>query len=446
MIIFENLSFGYRNSDELVLKRVNVSIPAGQITLITGPTGSGKSSFLKAINGLAPHFTGGTISGRIQIDGETVTGLMPHELADRVAYVNQHPESAFATDTVEEELAFGLEQLGWAPQLIVDRLAELAEQFGLSELMSRPLMDLSGGQQQKVAIASAIAAKQKILLLDEPTSALDDVAAAKLILALKSLADEQDLAIVIAEHRIERLLAHVEGVLSLAGDGSVRKLDPIAVRDKLGEKYAPHNLGVKPLSAETLRFNGLQHSYGSITALSTTNLELAIGSITAVAGENGSGKTTLLWCVLREAWKQNLPVALIPQQAADLLFLSTTAEELAESDLASERSARFTASIFEQLVGRVDPTTHPRDLSAGQQLALVIAIQLATKAELLILDEPTRGLDLDAKSELANILSRLRSEGNTILLASHDQAFVEDIADQLIIVSHGQLIENRTKR
>ena len=446
MIILENLSFGYRNSDELVLKRVNVSIPAGQITLITGPTGSGKSSFWKAINGLAPHFTGGTISGRIQIDGETVTGLMPHELADRVAYVNQHPESAFATDTVEEELAFGLEQLGWATQLIGDRLAELAEQFGLSELMSRPLMDLSGGQQQKVAIASALAAKQKILLLDEPTSALDDVAAAKLILALKSLADEQDLAIVIAEHRIERLLAHVEGVLSLAGDGSVRKLDPIAVRDKLGEKYAPHNLGVKPLSAETLRFNGLQHSYGSITALSTTNLELAIGSITAVAGENGSGKTTLLWCVLREAWKQNLPVALIPQQAADLLFLSTTAEELAESDLASERSARFTASIFEQLVGRIDPTTHPRDLSAGQQLALVIAIQLATKAELLILDEPTRGLDLDAKSELANILSRLRSEGNTILLASHDQAFVEDIADQLIIVSHGQLIENRTKR
>lgn len=446
MIRFENLSFGYRTSDELVLKRVNIDIAPGQITLISGPTGSGKSSLLKAINGLAPHFTGGKISGRIQIEGETVTGMMPHELADRVAYVNQHPESAFATDTVEEELAFGLEQLGWASQLMDDRINQLAEQFEISELLQRPLTELSGGQQQRVAIASALAANQKILLLDEPTSALDDLAAANLIHELKALAHSHGLAIVIAEHRLERLLEHVDSVLSLAGDGTVRQLSTSDFRARHGATFELLYPRAKVLSSETLAFAGLQHSYGNFEALSTTNIKLPIGSITAITGDNGSGKTTLLWCVLREAWKRNVQVAMIPQQAADLLFLSTTADELAESDFSSGRPATYTASIFEKLVGRVDPATHPRDLSAGQQLALVIAIQLATSAKLLILDEPTRGLDFDAKNKLAKILAELRSEGHTILLASHDRAFVEGIADQVLELSQGQIIEDRDVR
>lgn len=446
MIRFENLSFGYRTSDELVLKRVNIEIAPGQITLISGPTGSGKSSLLKAINGLAPHFTGGKISGRIQIEGETVTGMMPHEFADRVAYVNQHPESDFATDTVEEELAFGLEQLGWASQLMDDRINQLAEQFGISELLQRPLTELSGGQQQRVAIASALAANQKILLLDEPTSALDDLAAANLIHELKALAHSHGLAIVIAEHRIERLLEHVDSVLSLAGDGTVRQLSSSEYLAKHGAKLELLDPRAKVLSSETLAFAGLQHSYGNFEVLSPTNLKLLIGSVTAITGDNGSGKTTLLWCVLREAWKRNVPVAMIPQQAADLLFLSTTADELAESDFSSGRPATYTASIFEKLVGRVDPATHPRDLSAGQQLALVIAIQLATSAKLLILDEPTRGLDFDAKNKLAKILAELRSEGHTILLASHDRAFVEGIADQVLKLSQGQIIEDRDVR
>ena len=446
MIRFENLSFGYRTSDDLVLKRLNIEIPAGQITLVSGPTGSGKSSLLKAINGLAPHFTGGKVSGRIQIDGENVTGMMPHQLADRVAYVNQHPESAFATDTVEEELAFGLEQLGWDPRLMRDRINQLADQFGIRELLTRPLTELSGGQQQRVAIASALAANQKILLLDEPTSALDDLAATNLIHELKALAHSHSLAIVIAEHRIERLLEHVDSVLSLAGNGSVKQLAASVFRATHGATFDLLDRHPKALSSEVLTFAGLQHSYGKIEALSLTNLKLPVSSITAVTGDNGSGKTTLLWCVLREIWKRNLPVAMIPQQAADLLFLSTTAEELSESDLSSGRRATYTASIFEKLVGRVDPAIHPRDLSAGQQLALVIAIQLATSAKLLILDEPTRGLDFDAKNELAKILAELRTDGHTILLASHDRAFVDGIADHVLKLSQGQVIEDRDIR
>lgn len=436
MIKIKNLNFGYGRSDSLVLRRVNLHVSSGQMVLITGPTGGGKSTFLKCLNGLAPHFTGGEISGEILIDGSSIVGKFAHDLADLVGFVNQQPEGAFACDTVEEELAFGLEQLGWNPEAMHSRVLELADTFQLQNILERPLVELSGGEQQRVAVAAALAAGQKVLLLDEPTSALDQTSSATLLRLLKKLAAENGITVLLAEHRIDRVLPLVDTVLSVDGDGSVRQFEP-ADYGNVESLTAPKQRNDVEHKV-VFSASGLSKKYGQTIALAPMDLAVRESSIIAVVGENGSGKTSLLWCALRSAQAQKYPTAMVPQNAADLLFLPTLSEELAESDSLNDLPPTSTAKQFDTLAGRVDPSTHPRDLSAGQQLALVLAIQISTKAKLLILDEPTRGLDLRSKAALREQLIALKNLGHSILLASHDLSFVNGISDEVITMRAGK--------
>jgi energy-coupling factor transport system ATP-binding protein len=181
----------------------------------------------------------------------------------------------------------------------------------------------------------------------------------------------------------------------------------------------------------------LEKVYPSGFTLQSFDLTISTHQITGILGENGSGKTTLLWSVLEEAWRQNVDVAMVPQNAQDLLFLSTVSEELTESDSRLSHGAKRASSYLEDLVGRIDPNKHPRDLSAGQQLALVLSIQLSTGAKTLILDEPTRGLDSHARQALADSLHRLRDLGHSILIATHDRDFLENVSDRKLLVDNG---------
>jgi energy-coupling factor transport system ATP-binding protein len=433
MLSLKNLTFTYKHIDSPALKSVNLNLDGGKFVLVDGATGSGKSTLLKAINGLVPHFTGGKFVGSISIDGRNVTGLQPHELAEAVAYVNQQPESAFATDTVEEELAFSLEQLGWSPAAMGARIQQLAETFSLQKILKSPLAELSGGQQQRVAIASALAAGQKLLLLDEPTSALDPDSAESLIRLLSDLSKNERITVLIAEHRFERLLPFVDQRLMVESDGSV------TTSAQATDTMRPLIAG--PVSSvageEVFACRALEKVYPSSFTLQPFDLTFSTHQITGILGENGSGKTTLLWSVLEEAWRQNVDVAMVPQNAQDLLFLSTVSEELAESDSRLSHGAKRASSYLEDLVGRIDPNKHPRDLSAGQQLALVLSIQLSTGAKTLILDEPTRGLDSHARQALADSLHRLRDLGHSILIATHDRDFLENVSDRKLLVDNG---------
>jgi energy-coupling factor transporter ATP-binding protein EcfA2 len=431
----KSLSFAYSGDAAPTLRRINFEVQAGEFVLVSGLTGSGKSTLLKALIGLAPHFTGGQISGVIEINGQVTTGLPPHEVAHLVGYVNQQPEGAFATDTVEEELAYGMEQLGIAADDMRIRVRNIAEMVGLSDLIHRPLEHLSGGQQQRVAIGSALAAGQKILLLDEPTSALDDKGTQDVLQLLKRLTLEEKVSVVVSEHRVERLTQIVDRVFELSGDGS------------LVEKL-PKELQVAPvvklplLSPQEreciLETQSLELRYGNLTALHPISLRLNSHSITSLSGENGSGKSSLLWCALREAWSQTKTVAMVPQNASDLLILNTVSAELSKSINANSAGARRAATILERLVGRLDPNSHPRDLSVGQQLALALALQIARNTQLLLLDEPTRGLDSHAKSKLAELLFDLKRDGKGILLATHDLAFANQISDENIHLIDGR--------
>jgi energy-coupling factor transporter ATP-binding protein EcfA2 len=442
---------------------VNLQFLPGELALICGPTGSGKSTLLRTINGLAPHFTGGNLRGRIEVGSQDITGKMPHESAHLIGSVGQQPEHSFVADTVEDELAYGLEQMGVSPAQMSLRVRNIAEQFGLESLLTTPLANLSGGQKQRVSVGAAIAAGQRILLLDEPTSALDEVASAESIKMLRRLSKEQGITILIAEHRIDRLLEQVDSVVVVNGDASVSKTSSSAalrsnqwLASRHLERFSPES---KPGTVVSLEVRDLKVVYPDSTALNSVSLKLHTGEILGVVGPNGSGKSTLLWAIqgsghrtsglvetkfgdpakLKPAARLGL-ITLVPQEASDLLFLNTLGDELSESDHFAKVAPSTTARAFSALTGRVNPTLHPRDLSSGQQLALVLALQLVKDAAIVLLDEPTRGLDYAAKRHLVRQLLQLRGEGKSILIATHDREFLSQLADRIIVLKDGHLV------
>ncbi len=485
------LSFDYGNDDRKVLSRVNLSFAAGEFALICGATGSGKSTLLRTINGLSPHFSGGNITGSIKIFGEEKLGSMPHELADLVGYVNQNSEFGFVAETVEEELAFGMEQLGVPRDEMVRRVDELASALEIGQLKPKLLTELSGGQQQRVAIASAIAAGQRVLLLDEPTSALDPAAAHETLSLLKRLTRDLGVTVLLVEHRIERVLELVDSVCVVHGDSTVSQaaageVASVLFRDhrmtppivELGQKLGWNPLPIRLADARarwssgasnwsliessmlsdevTLAVKDLTVKYGQLIACDNVSFDLRRGEILGLMGPNGSGKSSLIWAmsgfgnratgeVSLAAIEQSTggmeAICLVPQQANDLLFLASVSEELEESDRRSAEPPGTTSKLFARLAGRIDPLLHPRDLSAGQQLALVLAIQLVRRANVVLLDEPTRGLDYESKRRLASQLHEFTAEGKSVLVASHDVEFMAQIADRLICLEDGRLVE-----
>jgi energy-coupling factor transport system ATP-binding protein len=224
----------------------------------------------------------------------------------------------------------------------------------------------------------------------------------------------------------------VDGMLLIHGDGSVEKTSPSDMKPT----WQPIRIDA-PEGAVVFAAESLSKSFGKHIALAPFDLNLRAGSVTAVTGDNGSGKTSLLWEAFRSAKNQSVAVAMVPQNASDLLFLNTLAEELAEADCLNPDVNLRTASRLERFVGRLNPSIHPRDLSAGQQLALVLSIQLGTDAQLVILDEPTRGLDLTAKQSLASWLLELRDQGKAILVASHDIDFISAISTRRLTLDCG---------
>ena len=209
----------YDGAERPVLRDVDLSIREGELALVVGRTGSGKTTLLRAVNGLVPHFTGGTLTGRVVVDGRDTREHRPRDLADVVGYVGQDPLSGFVTDIVEDELAYGMESLGLPADVMRKRVEETLDLLGLADLRNRPLASLSGGQQQRVAIGSVLTTHPRILVLDEPTSALDPVAAEDVLATLQRLVHDLGLTVVLAEHRLERVVQYADRVVLVPGGG-----------------------------------------------------------------------------------------------------------------------------------------------------------------------------------------------------------------------------------
>lgn len=467
MIELKQFSLDYGSEDSRLFRRLNLEYQKAEFSVICGPTGSGKSTLLKSLIGLVPTLKYARVSGEVLLDGIDASGKRPQELAHLVGYVNQTPESAFVAQTVVEEIAFGMEQLGFPVSEMEQRVRQVSSQLEIQDLLDSKIDEISAGQQQRVAIAAALAAGQKILLLDEPSAALDSDSADKLWKLLRDLVDIHEITVLVAEHRLEEVISFADSVTLLKGDGSAVKVgaawnEVLKFFPDWGQTSQLQRSSTLSSQSPLLKVSNLDVTYpgGKLPALRKVSFSVNKGEVVSLLGPNGSGKTTLLMAIagaikvtcgsitlnareISDLTKKERPsvLAVIPQRSSDLLFLGTVSKELSEADSYASVSPNTTSSIFENLIGRIDPSIHPRDLSTGQQLALVIALQLSVGAEVILLDEPTRGLDYEAKAALADQLRILASQGKTILLATHDGAFSTRVADRAVSLSSGRLSE-----
>ncbi len=487
MIELRGIRFSYAE-DRPVLDGVDLTIDEGELILVSGPTGVGKSTLLGVVTGLVPRFSGGHLDGDVLLDGVSVVRRPPRDRAHVVGYVGQDPAAGFVTDTVEEELAYGMEQLGLPGDTMRRRVEETLDLLGIADLRHRDLRTLSGGEQQRVAIGSVLTMHPRLLVLDEPTSALDPTAAEEVLATLTRLVHDLGVSVLLAEHRLERVIPFADRMVLLTGDGRVQVGEPATllatspvvpplVELGLAAGWQPLPLSVRDArrrarelptvavptpevdepTTEALRARGLTVAHGATLALREVDLRLSSHRVTALMGRNGSGKSSLLWALQGsgrrrsgevrvgaldparlEAEERRALVGLVPQNAADLLYLETVADECAAADGGTGGARR----ILDQLVPGIPELAHPRDLSEGQRLALALSLILVSRPPIVLLDEPTRGLDYAAKHVLAGILRGLADDGHAVLVATHDVEFVAQAAHEVVVLADGEVVSS----
>ncbi|MBA2948775.1 ABC transporter ATP-binding protein [Streptomyces himalayensis] len=581
MIRFEDVSVTYDGASAPTVRGVELTVPEGELVLVVGPSGVGKSTLLGAVSGLVPHFTGGTLRGSVTVAGRDTRTHKPRELADVVGTVGQDPLSHFVTDTVEDELAYGMESLGLPPEVMRRRVEETLDLLGLADLRDRPIATLSGGQQQRVAIGSVLTPHPQVLVLDEPTSALDPAAAEEVLSVLQRLVHDLGTTVLMAEHRLERVVQYADQVLLLAEPGAAPVLGtpaemmavspvyppvvdlgrlagwsplPLTVRDArrqaggLRERLAgpgpdpsrgradrahdrrdraydrvdrahdrvdrahhrvdgaqgrvdaapsrptppprpgsdtrqdrpwltrwrpwrrkrdvadvtdvPDAPGLPAPDAEPVAVvEGLGARRGRVQALRHVDFSTVPGETVALMGRNGAGKSTLLstlvglvaptsgsvrvgGAVPHRAGPRELVrrVGLVPQEPRDLLYADTVGAECAAADGDAGAAPGTCRALVSELLPGIADDTHPRDLSEGQRLALALAVVLTARPPLLLLDEPTRGLDYAAKARLVSVLRGLAAEGHAVVLATHDVELAAELADRVVILADGEIV------
>jgi energy-coupling factor transport system ATP-binding protein len=469
LIAIERLTYRYPQAGTPALDDISASIEPGQVILLRGSSGSGKSTLLRCFNGLVPHSSGGTFQGRVVVSGLDTRAHPPRTLGSRIGFVFQRPDAQFVLQTVEAELAFGLENLGLARSLMRKRIEEVIDQVGIHHLRRRQIATLSSGERQRVAIAAALAMHPEVIALDEPTSQLDPQAAEDVLQVVLRLVAELGMTTVIAEHRVERIAPFVDRVWTLEAG----RLSDQAPRDALAAGGArppvidlalragwiPIPLGLRdarvhaarltPAPAAKVASDGagevvarldrVGFRYGGTPALEAVSLLLRRGQVTALMGRNGSGKTTLLKLIagLLKPERGNLRVAVdvayVPQDADNLLFAASVGDEL-------HGLPESVAAPFAGWLGR-----YPRDLSSGERQQLAIAV-VAAGAELLLLDEPTRGLDPTIKGALGNFLRMRADGGSAVLVATHDVEWAARTADRVLLMGDGELYADGAAR
>jgi len=556
LISIKNLTFYYSGSDKPSLRDINFEIHDGEFVLLTGPSGGGKSSLCRCLNGLIPHFYGGKITGKVEVNGLDVTKHSTKELATMVGLVFQDPENQLVAMDVDSELAFGLENLAFAKEVIARRVEEALDTVGIASLRHRATGELSGGEKQRVAIASVLALYPDILVLDEPTSELDPKGAEDVLNVVERLNDELGITVILVEHRLDRVVAHSDRVIvlengmitadggprSILSDGRVSQsgvgIPPIiklaqAVKSK-GNLIDNTPLTVKEgrmALAETLRHSepfasrhseypslslraegmaipkpfaiaqgdnkesviasssyviasetkqshlkplievkNLWHVYSDgFVAVKDINLKVCPGEFVAIMGRNASGKTTLVKhfngllkptkgdVILddintKEATVAELSrkVGYVFQNPNDHLFCDTVEEELAFTLNNLEVKGEKAESLIDRTLERFDLMQYryqyPRFLSGGEKQRVALASILVAQPQVIILDEPTRGMEYRLKAELMRFLDKYRIDGRAVILVTQDVEIAAEFSDRVVLLSEGKIVVDGPKR
>ena len=492
-----NLNFAYPEQEKNAISDLSLSVQPGEFLVLCGSSGCGKSTLLRQLKTvLAPH---GRRSGEILFEGRNLDSLDQREQAEKIGFVQQSPENQIVTDKVWHELAFGLESLGYDTPTIRRRVAEMASFFGIQTWFYKPVTALSGGQKQLLNLASVMVLQPKVLILDEPTSQLDPIAASDFLATLGKINRELGTTIILTEHRLEEAFSFASRVAvmdkgrllctgtpaevgaELKNSGSAMFLAmpaamriwsatdskaacPISVcdgRNWLLDYAKSHDLKAVPetqkpapngetvVSAQELWFKYEQDAPDVVKGLS---LELHKGEFLALLGGNGTGKTTSMRLLagLRKAYRGELhisgSVGMLPQNPQALFVKNTVREDLLEILPKAERKSERLAQVVSlcKLTDLLD--RHPYDLSGGEQQRAALAKILLLNPDILLLDEPTKGLDAEFKQVFGQILRTLQASGVAILMVSHDIEFCAKYADRCALFFDGNVVTEAEPR
>jgi len=512
LIQASNFTYYYPENNKPSLDRVNLTLSEGEFIFLTGPSGGGKSSFLRAMAGLLIDYCGGSFGGEIRYRGLSLQKWNKRQLAREIGFIFQNPEQQLLMTMVEQEVAFGLENLGVPPAEMRRRVAESLTLFGLSSRRQEALFNLSGGEKQKVVLAAILAMHPRVLLLDEPTSQLDPVAAQELLLFIHRLNQEWGITVVLVEQRVDRCFHLADRVVLMEEGKAVFQSSPREMIQKKGGLYkyfippvAQVFTGLKlshpPLTIKEgrqflknkaenlvsseishqpalensknpqkeeplLQLRNLEFAYqDSQPCLRDINLSLPAESMTTVLGENGAGKSTLLKNIngLLSPQQGNIKLkekhitsTSVEERASHIGYLSQYPEDYLFNDTVEEEIAfglknrklpwkKRVEEILELL--DLDPLKekNPRDLSGGEKQRVALGVVLAPNPEVLLLDEPTRGLDMKLKHQLGILLQNLKKSGKSILMVTHDVEFAAELSCRVVIMSNGEIVAEGEK-
>lgn len=496
MIVFEAVTIAY--AGEPALRDASFTIPEGELVLVVGPTGSGKTSLLRCLgDATTPEgfdARGGSEAirtGRVLVDGMDPLGAGADQGGAVVGLVRQDPASGLVEGTVESVIAAGVRPRADDPHGGQRQVEETLDLLGLADLRGRRVVDLSGGQQQRVAIGVALAAGPRVLVLDEPTSALDPVAAEEVLAILHRLVHDVGITVVVAEHRLERVVHHADSVLLVEAGRVTGPLDPETAMARSSIRPPVVELGLRlgwtpvPLSVRSARrqARGLRASLedaaamteeqagevqvegrvdgrvegrvevrrlslvrGQVVALRSVTLQVGAGEVVVLMGRNGAGKSSLLGALdgtlQPTSGRATLSghAALAPQNPGALLTDSPVDDQLTANDAVFTLPPGSSAAVLERLVPGLCHDRHPAQLSEGQQMCVALSLVLARRSQVVLLDEPTRGLDYQAKARLTSLLTQLAAAGRTIIVATHDVELAAEVATRVVILAEGEVV------
>ncbi len=436
-----HLTYKYPGAEKPALRDVCLEIADG-MTVVAGPSGGGKSTLLRVFNGLVPHFHGGRIAGTAEVVGLDVVATPTRHLARSVGFVFQDPELQTVYNVVDREVAFGLENIALPPREMAGRVDAALHAAGVAHLLGRTVRTLSGGERQRVALASALAMRPRLVVLDEPTSQLDPEGAAMVLAAIMGMVGH-GMQAVVSEHRLDRLLQEAHAMILVAG-GTVDAADPGTWRPPPAPVRPPRRSTV---GAEAWSLERVSVGFDGRLVLDGVDLAGRCGEVVALSGPNGGGKTTLLRLIAGglaplagKVERRPGRIAYLPQNPTALLHRPTVRDEVS---LTLQRAGELEEP--EAILGELGLLSvadrYPRDLSCGERQRAALATVLPGAPSLVLLDEPTRGMDAAARGALMGLVARLRDRGAAIVLATHDTDLRAAVADRVVRVGDGKVVE-----
>ena len=444
MIRAEKLTFNYEQSDDGI-KDIDFSVKDSEVILLAGDSGSGKSTLLKCLNGLIPETVEGNLEGNLYFEDKKYSELRMFELNEKIGSVFQNPRSQFFTTNSTAELVFPMENYGYTKKLMDERLEVLTEKFGLHLLLNRNIFEISSGERQLLALASAMALNQKVVIFDEPSANLDYGNAMKLGKIISGM-KKSGITVIVADHRFYYLKGLIDKIF-LIEDGRLNRFDSEEEFKK--SKYDTRSfdlfdldLPVPEKSINTEKIAGLKNvSYKNV--LTDISLELKKGEVSVLVGNNGVGKTTLAKLLCKTIKPDNGEVNInglpfyIMQDPDFQLFGTSVYNELA---LVNDNEEAIAETL--KYLGLYDyKDKHPFDLSGGQKQRLQIGMAMLCDKPLIIFDEPTSGLDIVSMKKVAKEIVRLK-ENAAVLVISHDYEFIRNVANRIIYLKSGKVHED----